>query len=110
MAVATSEAVDIAHEYLAFVRKQGLPAVGAVLYGSHARGEASPDSDIDLLVLLEDTVPGEDIDEIHVQLWKLIRGVDTRIEPIVVRSSTFETDDETPLLEVIRREGVRIAA
>ena len=36
---------------------------GIVLYGSEARGEADPDSDIDLLVLLNGPV----------QLWKDIR-------------------------------------
>jgi predicted nucleotidyltransferase len=30
-----------------------------VLFGSHARGDAGPDSDIDLLVILDDDAPAE---------------------------------------------------
>jgi uncharacterized protein len=30
-----------------------------ILFGSHARGDAGPDSDIDLLVILDDDTPAE---------------------------------------------------
>ena len=30
-----------------------------ILFGSQARGDAGPDSDIDLVVLLDDDAPGE---------------------------------------------------
>ena len=32
-----------------------------ILYGSYARGEASKDSDIDLLVLIDDTINPSDV-------------------------------------------------
>ena len=33
--------------------------VRVILFGSHARGEAGPDSDLDLLVVLDDDAPAE---------------------------------------------------
>lgn len=32
-----------------------------ILFGSHARGEAGPDSDIDLLVIVDDDTPAEKV-------------------------------------------------
>ncbi|TCZ58620.1 nucleotidyltransferase family protein [Roseicella aquatilis] len=31
-----------------------------ILFGSHARGKAGPDSDLDRMVVLDDEAPGED--------------------------------------------------
>ena len=48
------------------------------LFGSAARGEAGPDSDIDLLVLLPDDAPSgiEYSHEIHRVLWGVPASID----------------------------------
>lgn len=44
----------IVRAYLAELAKQGIKVERAYLFGSHARGEAGPDSDIDLLLVSRD--------------------------------------------------------
>ncbi|KPL09625.1 hypothetical protein AMJ85_06330 [candidate division BRC1 bacterium SM23_51] len=83
---------------------------GLVLYGSHARDDALPDSDIDVLVLLEDGLSGNEIRSLWRQLEHLTIGVDTRIETWPVTVARFQTDDVSPLIIAARREGIQIAA
>jgi predicted nucleotidyltransferase len=79
---------------------------GVVLYGSEARGEADPDSDIDLLVLLDGPVrrpndPHACIDALYPLVLELER-------PIQARCADVEAYDrqELPLYRNARREGV----
>ena len=48
--MADSAIVKAVQDYLVAVRQAGLHARRAVLFGSHARGDANADSDIDVLV------------------------------------------------------------
>jgi predicted nucleotidyltransferase len=81
---------------------------GVVLYGSEARGEAGPDSDIDLLVLLEGPVNlGKD-------LWTAIEAVypvqletDRPIHPMPVDARSYEAG-EFALYRNAKREGVPV--
>ncbi len=78
-----------------------------VLYGSQARGEARQWSDIDLLVIspqYDDRRTREDV----FFLWRLAARIDSRIEPIPVGERQFVEDDSSAIIEMARREGVRI--
>ena len=82
--------------------------VRLVLFGSHARGDAEPGSDIDVLVVLEGQVrPGE---EIH----RTVNDVaELSLENKVVFSCVFVSRDRfenelSPLLINVRREGVPV--
>jgi len=79
---------------------------GVVLYGSEARGEASPDSDIDVLVLLDGPVKEPD------DSWRCIRVVYPLVleserpihaEPVDVRD--YEAQ-EFPLYRTAKEEGI----
>ena len=52
-----SEIVRVVQQYLSAVRRAGLRASRAVLFGSYARGAPTDDSDIDLLVVAETSLP-----------------------------------------------------
>ena len=80
----------------------------AFLYGSHARDEATDNSDID--VLLVSDIFDTDDDYILSKPWLPKYRPDYRIEPLAIGSKRFLTDDITPILEIVRQEGIRIQA
>ncbi len=53
-----------------------------VLYGSYAKGTAKEDSDIDIAVIY-DTIGDDYLEKSH-RLFKLRRGIDSRIEPVLL--------------------------
>ena len=59
-----------------------LPIDGIWIYGSWAYGTPDEDSDIDVAVTISDR--DLDILETERKLFRLRRGIDTRIEPIVI--------------------------
>lgn len=81
---------------------------GIYLYGSQARGDATPDSDIDILIVLH----GEfDYDQIKEQIldltWQLSLENDTVISTILISEESF-SQAGTPFLMNVHREGIRI--
>ena len=96
--------LKVIREYLTALRQRGIRANRAVLYGSWARGEAGPDSDIDLLVIAPefDEARGADLVDL---LWQIRAYTDSRIEPIGVGERQWREDDASPVIEIARREG-----
>ena len=58
-----------------------------VLFGSHARGEAGPDSDIDLLVILDDDAPADKLTQRAG--WESRRGYDHPADIVPVRDAVY---------------------
>ena len=58
-----------------------------VLFGSRARGDAGADSDIDLLVILDDDAPAE---KLTLRAgWESRRGYDRAVDVVPVRDSVY---------------------
>ena len=82
--------------------------VQMLLFGSQARGDAEPGSDIDVLVVLKDPAhAGEEIDR------TIDLAADLSLQHDEVISCVFMSEDRFkrrhgPLLRNIRREGIRI--
>ncbi len=79
---------------------------GVVLYGSQARGEAEPDSDIDLLVILDGGVNlWEDISKIVHAVYPLQLEVMRPIHALPVDAADYEAG-EYALYRNAKREGI----
>ncbi|MBI5093894.1 MAG: nucleotidyltransferase domain-containing protein [Candidatus Hydrogenedentes bacterium] len=79
-----------------------------VLFGSYARGEAEPDSDIDVMVALRDPV---DVHEEILRSEHIVAALslefDTVLSCAFVSTSRFDAE-QSPLLINVRHEGVAI--
>ena len=75
-----------------------------LLYGSYAKGTARNESDIDIAIICDSL--GEDFLEKAHQLFKLRRGIDSRIEPVLIE----QDNDESGFYEEVLRTGEVIYA
>ena len=79
---------------------------GVVLYGSEARGNAEPDSDIDVLVLLAAPFDyGEDLTVCIDVLYPLVLEIERPIDIMPVEQSTYDAQ-EFALYRNAKREGI----
>jgi predicted nucleotidyltransferase len=86
----------------------GARLVRVVLFGSQARDEAEPDSDIDVMVVLRGPVnPHEEIRRLSAFKGELCLEYDVVVSCVYV-SETEYRQQETPLLLNVRREGVPV--
>ena len=82
--------------------------VQMILFGSQARGDAEPGSDVDVLVVLKDPVHvGEESDRTIDLIADLSLQHDQVINCVFMGEERFN-HRQGPLLRNIRREGIRI--
>lgn len=82
--------------------------VRMVLFGSQARGDAEPGSDIDVLVVLKGPVsPGQEISRTSEMKAALSLQYDVVISCIFISAERYATE-RSPLLLNVRREGISI--
>lgn len=88
--------------------RYGSRLVTLMLYGSHARTDAEPGSDIDVLVVLEGTVdPGAEIARTEYDVADISLADDVVITCLFVSREQFERE-QSPLLINVRREGMAV--
>ncbi len=106
--MAAAEIVHTIKEYLHRLEGRGMPVAFGVLYGSFARNDAHPDSDVDLVVV-SSRFDNPDSWQDTELLWETTVFTDSRIEPVGVGIEQWEKDNSIPLIEIARREGQIIA-
>ncbi len=105
--MAEAAVIVAVRKYLNELLRAGIPVQFGIMFGSHARKDAHRWSDVDLLVissLYDESYSREDIN----LLWRVAARTDSRIEPIPVGLKRWETDDGSTIIEVARREGIRV--
>lgn len=92
------DALEIVKDYAEAVR-QNFTVRKIILYGSHAKGLARKDSDIDVAVVL-DSIEDDSLSA-GALLFKLSRNIDLRIEPVLVEQG----NDVSGFLDEITKTG-----
>lgn len=86
------------------------PSATVILYGSYARGQNKKQSDIDLLILIDnDKVSYADEQRIKYPLYDLEFETGKVISPLVFSRKVWETRHTiTPLYKNVKKEGVHL--
>ena len=95
--------------YLHVLDKEGIAPRFGVIFGSQVSGKPHEWSDIDLVVVSprfdQRPINYDDVD----RLWRIAGRTDNRIEPIACGEAQWDSDDSSTIIEIARREGVRVA-
>lgn len=88
--------------------KRVAPNSQAILFGSEARGDAGPDSDVDLLILVEgDKLTLDEEETITLPLYELELKTGIVISPIVMLKKLWENRPfKTPFYVNVINEGI----
>lgn len=87
--------------------RQSLPVRKVLLYGSHAKGNAGQDSDIDVAVVVAETDHSRRI-EITARLFDSAFRIDPALEPKCIFQDEYEDHDQASILAEILATGVEI--
>lgn len=103
-------AVDALASGIAAVFRKIAPVdAKAVLFGSRARGDASKDSDWDVLVLLgKDRITASDQDNVAYPIHEIGWEIDEMVNPVMYTMREWESKRGTPFYENVMREGIEL--
>jgi len=101
-----SEVIDKVKRYCILLNDAGIRVEKAFLYGSWAHNKGHDDSDIDVMIISPDFDKNDIM--LKAKAWRLTEKIDLRIEPFSVGSKKFLNDDISPLLQIVRQEGIEI--
>jgi predicted nucleotidyltransferase len=102
--MAKSEVIEILRLYVNLLKSEGIFVDKAFLYGSYLTDTATSDSDIDLMIVTEN----ENDDYLAGKIWSLTRKINTKIEPFLVGKNRFYSNDNSPLVDLVKRTGLEI--
>ena len=100
---------DIVNSLREIIQREA-PDAKVILYGSEARGDSHPGSDIDLLILVnKDKLTLEDEEKITYPIYLLELQTGVLISPLVVAKKTWENRPfKTPFYINVINEGVEL--
>jgi predicted nucleotidyltransferase len=103
--MAKNEVIELLKRYIYLLRAEGISVDKAFLYGSYLSNTATIESDIDLMIVTEN----ESDDYLAGKIWNLTRKVNSKIEPFLVGKKRFDSSDNSPLIDLVKRTGLEIA-
>lgn len=104
MAVETNAAINVVRKYIQELEKNHIHILEAIIFGSHAKGTAKDESDIDV-ALISDAFTGDRFEDRR-KIVPFRRKIDSRIEPIPFKPEDFHNGGT--LAEEIKRTGIQI--
>ena len=85
------------------------PKSSSLLFGSRARGDARPDSDWDILVLLDkERITLDDMDNITYPIRELGWNLNEIINPIMYTKKEWQAKSFTPFYKNVTKEGIEL--
>ncbi|NLA75415.1 MAG: nucleotidyltransferase domain-containing protein [Deltaproteobacteria bacterium] len=102
MASKRDTAIKIARKYIEELDKNNIPVSEAVIFGSYARGDSGPESDIDIAVI-SDAFSGDRFEDRR-KIIPFRRKIDSRIEPIPFRPEDYQNGGI--LAKEIKKTGI----
>ena len=104
--VIDGEIMDIVNKYVEVILAH-YEVKAIILFGSYAKGTNHEDSDIDIAIITDDLKCTDAFDE-QLNLKKLRRNIDYRIEPHLIEVADYE-NDETPFVVEVKNTGIKVA-
>ena len=104
--MAKAEVIELLKKYILLLNSNGISVYKAFLFGSYSTNTATEASGIDVMIVSEKY--DETDDEAVGKIWKLTRMVSTKIEPFLIGKNKFISDDNSPLIEQIKRQGIEL--
>jgi len=93
------EIIDIVKTFALKVTEK-YDCVEIILFGSYTKGTSHIDSDIDIAVVLKNF---DNLMNMQLELMRLRRTIDSRIEPHPIKESDFNEDN--PIVNEIKKYG-----
>ena len=100
------EIMDIVNKYVEVIL-ENYKVKAIILFGSYAKGTNHEDSDIDIAIITDDLKCADIFDE-QLNLKKLRRNIDYRIEPHLIEVSDYD-NVETPFVKEVINTGIKVA-
>ncbi|MDD3187859.1 MAG: nucleotidyltransferase domain-containing protein [Bacilli bacterium] len=91
-------------KYIFVLRSEGIIIDKAYLYGSYLSNTATDESDIDVMIVVE-----KEDDYLTGKIWSLTKKVNSKIEPYLVGKLRFNNNEDSPLIDLVKRTGLEIA-
>lgn len=87
--------------------KYGEKIKKVILYGSYARGDATEDSDVDVMIVISDDLDNSEVLNYLIPLLSKFMDLGEVVVPIIVDEKTW-MDYPLDFLYNVRREGVEV--
>ena len=100
-------AIKLIRNYLKLLVKEGILIDKAFLYGSYSKDTETEDSDIDLLIVSKEFDMTDDL--LIGKIWYLTNKINTKIEPYIISTKRFNSDESSPLIQLVKQEGIEIS-
>ncbi|MCK4695787.1 MAG: nucleotidyltransferase domain-containing protein [Candidatus Cloacimonetes bacterium] len=99
--------IEAIKRYIALLNEEGFFVEKTYLFGSYLNNTETADSDIDLLIVADRFDISNDY--LIGKIWALTKKINSKIEPYVISSEKFYSDDSSPLIQLVKQEGLEIA-
>ena len=85
------------------------PNAKVILFGSRARGDAKPDSDWDILILVDkERITAKDFEEINYPIFDIGFQIGEHISPKLYTFKEWEVRRFTPFYKNVEQEGIEL--